>query len=299
MEQISGQLIMPGVAEMIQEHKAAEYQAFVDKFKEAKTTDDCYTPPEIYDAIADWVAEEYGITRDRFLRPFRPGGDYQAEEYPEGCAVVDNPPFSILASIIDWYLARNIPFFLFGPTLTIINLLKKQTRKAKCCVILIGNQIMYENGAVVQTSYITNMDKYGLRIEGGGLREKMEAINDRLKKAKTATLPKYAYPMHVITGKDYRLAKYGQTFRLRREEYSVISEMDAQKKAGKQIFGSGLLISDRAAKEREQLEKAADREAARKAAREKTQDAPIIWELSEREREMIRSMEGGGICQGI
>ena len=123
----------------------------------------------------------------------------------------------------------------------------------------------------------------------------MEAINDRLKKAKTATLPKYAYPMHVITGKEYRLAKYGQTFRLRREEYNVIAELDAQKKAGKQIFGAGLLISDRAAKEREQLEKAADRE----AAREKEPEAPIIWELSEREREMIRSMEGGGICQGI
>ena len=167
MDELQGQLIMSGVAEMIQEHKATEYQTFVNKFKEAKTTDDCYTPPEIYDAIADWVAEEYGYNRKKFLRPFKPGGDYQAEEYPEGCAVVDNPPFSILASIVDWYLARNIPFFLFGPTLTIIGLLKKQERKDRCCIILIGNQIMYENGAVVQTSYVTNMDEYNLRIEGG------------------------------------------------------------------------------------------------------------------------------------
>ena len=49
MDELNGQLIMPGVAEMIQEHQAREYEAFVDKFKEAKTTDDCYTPPEIYD----------------------------------------------------------------------------------------------------------------------------------------------------------------------------------------------------------------------------------------------------------
>ena len=111
MDEIRGQMIMPGVAEMIQEHREKEYQAFVDKFKEAKTTDDCYTPPEIYDAIADWVAAEYGYRRDRFLRPFKPGGNYQAEEYPEGCAVVDNPPFSILASIVDWYLARNASAF--------------------------------------------------------------------------------------------------------------------------------------------------------------------------------------------
>ena len=167
-EVLDGQLCMTEVAGMIHEHRAAEYQAFVDKFKEAKTTDDCYTPPEIYDALAEWVAEEYGYPREKFLRPFKPGGDYQREEYPEGCAVVDNPPFSILASIVDWYVARNIPFFLFGPTLTIIGLLRKASRKERCCVVLIGNQITYENGATVQTSYVTNMEPaYALRIEGG------------------------------------------------------------------------------------------------------------------------------------
>ena len=169
MEELNGQLVIPEVAAMIQEHREHEYQAFVDKFKEAKTTDDCYTPPEIYDEIADWVAEEYGYQREKFLRPFKPGGDYQREEYPEGCAVVDNPPFSILASIVDWYIAHKVPFFLFGPTLTIIGLLRKASRKECCCIVLIGNQITYENGATVQTSYVTNMEPaYALRIEGGG-----------------------------------------------------------------------------------------------------------------------------------
>ena len=168
MEELNGQLVIPEVAAMIQEHREHEYQAFVDKFKEAKTTDDCYTPPEIYDEIADWVAEEYGYQREKFLRPFKPGGDYQREEYPEGCAVVDNPPFSILASIVDWYIAHKVPFFLFGPTLTIIGLLRKASRKECCCIVLIGNQITYENGATVQTSYVTNMEPaYALRIEGG------------------------------------------------------------------------------------------------------------------------------------
>ena len=283
-EVMNGQLVIPEVAGMIQEHRAAEYQAFVDKFKEAKTTDDCYTPPEIYDEIANWVAEEYGYPREKFLRPFKPGGDYQAEEYPEGYAVVDNPPFSILAPIVDWYLKRDVPFFLFGPTLTIIGILRKASRLDKCCIILIGNQITYENGATVQTSYITNMDKeHACRIEGG-LRERMEAVNDRLKKAKTATLPKYSYPMNVITGKDYRLAKYGQTFRLRREECVVIPELDAQKVHGKQIFGSGFLISDRAAAERAELEKL--------AVKKEREEVPTVeWTLSERERGIIERME--------
>lgn len=284
---INGQLIMPGVAEMIQEHRAKEYAKFVDKFKEAKTTDDCYTPPEIYEEIAAWVAEEYGYPRDKFLRPFRPGGDYQREDYPEGCAVVDNPPFSILTEIVDWYLFKNVPFFLFGPTLTIIGALRRPRRKDKCCVILIGNQITYENGATVQTSYITNMEPtYNIRIEAE-LRERMEAVNERLRKAKTATLPKYAYPMNVITGKDYRLAKYGQTLRIRREECCVVPELDAQRKVGKQIFGSGLLISDRVAAERAELEKL--------AVKKEHEEAPAIeWTLSERERGIIESMKKGG-----
>ena len=285
MDELNGQLIMPGVAEIIQEHQAREYEAFVDKFKEAKTTDDCYTPPEIYDEIASWVAEEYGYQREKFLRPFKPGGDYQREEYPEGCAVVDNPPFSILAQIVDWYLWKDVPFFLFGPTLTIIGLLRKHSRKNRCCVVLIGNQITYENGATVQTSYITNMEpEYNLRIEGE-LRERMEAVNDRLKKAKTAQLPKYSYPMNVITGKDYRLAKYGQTFRLRRKDCVVVPELDAQKVHGKQIFGSGFLISDEAAAERAELEKLATR-------KEREEVPAIEWELSDRERGIIENMKG-------
>jgi hypothetical protein len=28
-----------------------EYEAFVDKFKPKKTTDDCYTPPDVYDTV--------------------------------------------------------------------------------------------------------------------------------------------------------------------------------------------------------------------------------------------------------
>lgn len=114
----------------------------------------------------------------------------------------------------------------------------------------------------------------------------MEAVNDRLKKAKTATLPKYSYPMNVITGKDYRLAKYGQTFRLRRDECIVVPELDAQRVQGKQIFGSGFLISDRAAAERAELEKL--------AVKKEREEVPAVeWTLSERERQIIEGMEAG------
>ena len=34
------------------ENESKEYQAFVDKFKPKKTTDDCYTPKNIYEVVS-------------------------------------------------------------------------------------------------------------------------------------------------------------------------------------------------------------------------------------------------------
>ena len=34
-----------------------EDEAFVDKFRHKLTTDDCYTPDAVYDAVADWTAQ--------------------------------------------------------------------------------------------------------------------------------------------------------------------------------------------------------------------------------------------------
>ena len=78
--------------------KFNDYGGFVEKFKPKKTTDDCYTPPAVYDAVLQYVRETYHIADDvPIVRPFYPGGDYENYDYPEGCMVVDNPPFSIFA----------------------------------------------------------------------------------------------------------------------------------------------------------------------------------------------------------
>ena len=96
-----------------------EYNDFLDKFEPKKTTDDCYTPDGVYDAVADWVAQEYHLSRDKFVRPFYPGGDYQKETYAADAVVVDNPPFSIMTEILHFYVEHSIRFFLFAPTLTL------------------------------------------------------------------------------------------------------------------------------------------------------------------------------------
>ena len=53
--------------------KNETYDEFVEKFQPKLTTDDCYTPENIYEAVAGWVAEEYGVDRRAFVRPFWPG----------------------------------------------------------------------------------------------------------------------------------------------------------------------------------------------------------------------------------
>lgn len=38
--------------------KSKTYEEFVDKFKPKKTTDDCYTPQIVYEAVKDWAVKE-------------------------------------------------------------------------------------------------------------------------------------------------------------------------------------------------------------------------------------------------
>lgn len=97
-----------------------EYKAFEEKFKPKRTTDDCFTPPAIYEAVLEWVREEWNIADDvPIVRPFYPGGDYENYKYPKNCIVVDNPPFSMSAKIRNFYNKNGIRFFLFAPTLTL------------------------------------------------------------------------------------------------------------------------------------------------------------------------------------
>lgn len=134
------------------------YDAFVDKFKPKKTTDDCYTPPLVYDAVRDWACTEYGIDQACIVRPFYPGGDYERFDYPDDCVVLDNPPFSILVKICQFYLDRGIKFFLFAPSLTAFS---GKSIVMRVNHIICDADITYANGAVVRTAFVTN---YGNKI---------------------------------------------------------------------------------------------------------------------------------------
>ena len=248
-----------------------EYNEFLDKFEAKKTTDDCYTPDNVYETVADWVAKEYKLDKAAFIRPFKPGGDYQKEDYT-GKVVVDNPPFSILAEIEKWYIEHNIKFFLFAPALTCL------PGGKRCCVVGVGFSITYENKARVATSFVTNLDDAVARTAPELYRAVRAADEEN---TKGNELPIYEYPDNVLTSTMLSyLSKYGQELRIEKKDASdKIHELDAQKELGKGLYGGGYLLSEKAA---------AEKAAAEKAAAEKA--ITNRWKLSERELEIIRTL---------
>ena len=251
-----------------------EYKAFVDKFKAKKTTDDCYTPANIYEAVADWVASEYGLDRRRFVRPFWPGADYQARTYAPGEVVVDNPPFSILASVTRFYIGESIRFFLFAPALTLFS----ASHKVHPTYLPIGVTVTYENGAQVPTSFVTNLEPATLRVRTApSLYKAVKAADDANRAAKSKQLPRYEYPDNIITAAIVqRWCKYGIEYRLNVADSLPIDGLETQKERGLSIFGNGFLLGSSAAAERA----AAERAAAERAAAER-------WKLSEAEKLMV------------
>ena len=247
-----------------------EYQEFLEKFKLKKTTDDCYTPAPVYEKVAQYVAETYNLDPVSFVRPFYPGGDYQKETYSKDCVVVDNPPFSIMSEILQFYKERGIRFFLFAPTLTLFS------SSSSCTALPCTCAVIYENGASVNTSFLTNLEPSSVRLRSAPKLQAMvqEGI-DEFAKTLRKLLPKYSYPPHIITSTWVGiLSRLGIEFSVPVNESEGISGLDSQKPSGKAIFGKGYIVSDAVKAERE------------KAEREKAER----WELSEREYAIIEKL---------
>jgi hypothetical protein len=262
-----------------------EYQAFVSKFEAKKTTDDCYTPTNVYEAVVSWCEKEYGINRNKIVRPFYPGGDYEHYPYKEGDVVIDNPPFSILSKIMRFYNEKGIKYFLFAPTLTLFS-----SSSSSCTAIGTGVAVTYENGAKVNTSFVTNMNGDVRFRSCPELYRLIKEADDANLKERHKELPKCEYPDNVITSTQLAyLSKYGIEFSANMNETYKISALESQKEHKKAIFGSGYLVSDAAAQAAQAAREAA--QAAREAAQAAREDKKtVVWEFSENERKIIEKL---------
>ena len=207
--------------------KNETYDEFVNKFKPKLTTDDCYTPPEIYSVVLEWVKKYYGVN-ERIIRPFNPNDDYKKYDY-SNAVVVDNPPFSILAEIIDYYLDNNVKFFLFAPCLTCFGYLGKNR---KVCILPIHADIIYENGARIPTGFVTNLENNAININA----ELYKLIkNCREDKSQRKINHSYDY---ICIGNCNKLAKRGIDFKIKSFKEHV------REKDNYKIFGSGVLLHE-------------------------------------------------------
>ena len=274
--------------------KLNNYEAFVEKFKPKKTTDDCYTPPYIYDTVLQWLRRNADLEGREIIRPFWPGGDYKAVDYPEGCVVVDNPPFSILAEIKRFYLERGIRFFLFAPHLTLFS-----TDSAEVSYIIANTTVRYENGATVCTDFVTNLPEfaeYGI-IGEASLKEELESVQRKAlqEKGEKKVFPNYAYPSHLVTTSSVAcLINAGLTVRIPRKEMLFVRRLDSQVAKGKGVFGGGFLTSNRMAEKLKAEKLKAEKLKAEKLKAEKLKaeklKATHQWQLSERELELIKKL---------
>ena len=223
----------------------------------------------MYQVVLDFVNKNIlPLQGIKVVRPFWPGGDYQSVEYPENSVVIDNPPFSILSEIRNFYQERGIRYFLFAPSLTCLS----STVSGGDTVIVCDSPITYENGAVVNTAFVTNMlPDLAIWVNGdlGKALTEASRLPCKLK-------PRYVYDPHVITTAILgKYARPGIDWKIRRADCAYVRSLDCQ--GSKSIFGNGYLISERAAVERAAVERAAIQE-------------PFRWELSEREWAIIRSL---------
>lgn len=271
------------------ETKFNDYEGFVEKFKSKKTTDDCYTPSYIYDEVIGWLIDNGHIDNtQKIVRPFWPGADYQAADYPDGCVVVDNPPFSILANIKRWFQDKGIRFFLFAPHLTLF-----EAYSPEHTYIVTNANIMYENGATVSTDFVTNIPSFsgcGIMCASSLRKRIIQVQKKEMGKLKN---PKYAYPDNVITTSVIAsLLKGGKDIVIPHAELSYTRRLDDQIHTKKSIYGSGFLCSNRIAqliKTEKEYAYITDIENKKAECIEKEKQT-IRFSLSEREKELIESL---------
>lgn len=147
---------------------------------------------------------------------------------------MDNPPFSIQAEILDFYNSKGIDYFLFANGLTAFSVMKSRPR-TNC--ILVGNSIIYENGAVVNTAFLTNLGEDRIRLAPDLSDAIKEANNDESEPQSS-----YEYPPNIKSpGLFHKDLTRGVAIGIKPEEVEFISRLEETPSG---IFGGGAMIAD-------------------------------------------------------
>lgn len=196
--------------------------------------------PTVYEAVLQYLREEGKLTdAHTILRPFYPGGDYERAEYPENGIVIDNPPFSMYSKICKFYTARHIPFFLFGPGMTIATVCTYAT------AVIINTGLVFENGANVRVNFASSLFPDVAIMTAPRLNDLIRACPSQNQKKE---LPVYETPDELLSVSDLQtICNGGIDFVVRRSECVRVRSLDLHPKRGG-LFGDHFLISKAKAK---------------------------------------------------
>ena len=242
-----------------------DYEGFVEKFKPKKTTDDCYTPPAVYDAVLDYVDRNVTTLEGRdVVRPFWPGGDYERHEYPPGCIVIDNPPFSITSQIVRFYIRHGVDFFLFCNGLTCMNV----SKIPQVAFHIVNKVVTFENGAQVCVAFVTNVRPHGERIVLAG---ELEAALRIACKQPNKEKKKLVYPPEVVSGALLqKFVSLGRNVAISETQCSPIARHE-------EPFGGGFMVTTEVSQELER-----ERERERERLTERRPMSPAFHEMLRR-----------------
>ena len=263
-----------------------DYESYVAKFTEnPKTTDDTFTPRDVYEAVLKYVGEVVDLTGKQILRPFYPGGDYRNAEYPEDGIVIDNPPFSIFTEIVKFYTATGIPFFLFGQGKTIMCCVKY------CTAVIVTDLLTYENGARIYTNFASNLFGDTIIMTAPRLNDLIFSCPSQNVKANLAS---YNYPPELLSFSQMQtICRGGVEFAVKRSECQIVKNLDNHPKS---LFGEHILLSSAKAEEKESAKTLAQEQAKVKAEERERKRAELagmvgVIPLSQRERRIVERLD--------
>lgn len=217
------------------------YKYCVTNGRNINSTDECYTPPAVYDTVLDYAVDRYNLQDKHVVRPFIPGGDYQKYVYDKNDVVIDNPPFSMTTKIAKWYINHDIPFFLFINGIYGVSLSRGLHGKASV-IATNANASFYHkpNNKVVKLGFVTNLEPKNIIIRGDA------TLTNRLNGlVKKKPFKRFRYPHNFLKNSDILSAlQRNVELKLTTDNCLFEDNLDYHKAQRFGVFGGGYLVDD-------------------------------------------------------
>lgn len=204
-------------------------------FKREKNNDDFYTPKAIMDIIIEFCKKEFKLNDDvEIIRLFNNETNFLSLDY-ENKIVIDNPPFSILSQILEFYNKNNIKYFLFANAKSGIKSYYKKTNAIYFCGHKIyfnfhGKNIMKDIAVMFLTNLVPKCKSGAKLVFSKELYDKINSYYKiyNFKKQKIYNYPSGLYEVLYLS----RLIKYSdKSFVI--DEYEDIEYLYSKKECKK------------------------------------------------------------------